>query len=319
MNILMISANDPAGMAIAFSNAINRYSEHTCRLITSEERYGFAYESDIHLPDIPAEGFAEVELLLRDADIIHFHMLSDEDTRLGPFLVRDYIKGKKIVHHHHGHPHFRANPGFYRDKYSQLQRKVVVSTPDLLQLLPEATWVPNLVPINDPLLMPHHQPDSETLMIGQSPTRKDLKNTSELIEVVAALQASNRLETAIVLNIIELMEYKTCLAEKNKCHIIFDHMQGYYGVSSLECLSQGKPVIAGLDAWNIRCIKEFTGANELPWQVATNKEELRATLHLLITDREQRLTAGHAARYFMEQYWTEQHALNVLLDIYSKL
>lgn len=48
----MITENDPAGMGIAFANAINRYTEHTCRLITTAEKYGFAYEMDIHLPDI---------------------------------------------------------------------------------------------------------------------------------------------------------------------------------------------------------------------------------------------------------------------------
>ena len=44
MNILMITANDPAGMGIAFTNAVNRYTEHTCRLITTTEMYGLDFE-----------------------------------------------------------------------------------------------------------------------------------------------------------------------------------------------------------------------------------------------------------------------------------
>ena len=39
MNIVMITDNDPAGMGIAFCNAINRYSNHTCRLITTQELF----------------------------------------------------------------------------------------------------------------------------------------------------------------------------------------------------------------------------------------------------------------------------------------
>ena len=319
MNILMLSANDPAGMGIAFKNAINLFSDHLCRLITTEEKYGFGYKKDIHLPDCAPEDFDLIEKLLTDADIIHFHILADEHMRLGPFLVKDYIKGKQIVHHHHGHPHFRANPDFYCEKYKKLQRKVLVSTPDLLKLVPEATWVPNLVPINDPLLLPSEETSSERITIGQSPTRKKLKNTNELVEVITDLQTNNRLAKDIELKIVELMDHESCLREKKKCHIIFDHMQGYYGVSSLESLSQGKPVIVGLDDWNVKCIKKFTGANELPWLIARNEKELQNVLLRLLSGPELRLTSGKQARNFMEQYWTEQHVLQVLFDVYASL
>ena len=96
MNILMITDNDPAGMGIAFTNAINRYTEHRCRLISTAEKYGFDYETDIHLPDIKDDNFDEVEALLKEADIIHFHLLRDENSHLGPLVIKDYIKGKKI-------------------------------------------------------------------------------------------------------------------------------------------------------------------------------------------------------------------------------
>src|SRR3989304_2839081 len=147
MNILMITDNDPAGMAIAFASAINRYTEHTCRSITTAEKYGFDYEKDIHLPDIEDDDFGEVEQVLKDADIIHFHVLRDENSHLGPLVIRDYIKGKKILHHHHGHPDYILNKGAYNEKYRRLGRKVIVSTPDLLKIAENATWVPNLVPL----------------------------------------------------------------------------------------------------------------------------------------------------------------------------
>ena len=50
MNILMIAINDPAGAAIAFTKAINCYTEHTCRLVTKEIRFNFMFEKDLHLP-----------------------------------------------------------------------------------------------------------------------------------------------------------------------------------------------------------------------------------------------------------------------------
>ena len=154
MKILMLTENDPAGMAIAFRNAINNYTDHSCRLVTTESRYGFNYEKDIHIPTLKAGQQDEIEQLLKDADIIHFHILFDENRKLGDIDVKDFIKGKELIHHHHGHPEFRSDPLKYEKKYRKLGRKVFVSTPDLLKLAPYASWVPNLVPIHDENLMP---------------------------------------------------------------------------------------------------------------------------------------------------------------------
>lgn len=318
MNILMITANDPAGMGIAFTNAINRYTAHTCRLITTAEKYGFGYETDIHLPDIHDDDFGEIEQLLKNADIIHFHVLNDENSHLGPLVIRDFIKGKKILHHHHGHPDYLINIDAYNEKYRRLGRRVIVSTPDLLQIAENATWVPNLVPIHDVRYQPRYEDSlpAAPLLICQAPTRKYHKHTDVFARVLAELQKKY---PAIDKVIFERLPHNECLRRKRGCHLVFDHMRGWFGISSLESLCHGKPVIAGLDDWNIRCIKEFTGMGHLPWQVARNEEELRAVLDKLITDRELRLSVGREARAFMEQHWTEQQALAVLLDVYKTL
>ncbi len=96
-------------------------------------------------------------------------------------------------------------------------------------------------------------------------------------------------------------------------------MQGYFGVSSLEALSQGTAVIAGVDNWNIKHIKEFTGAEELPWIIAGDADELEKCLIPLIKDSNLRLQAAANSRSFMENYWTEQQVLNLLLDVYESL
>ena len=110
-----------------------------------------------------------------------------------------------------------------------------------------------------------------------------------------------------------------CLRTKQHCDIHFDHMQGYYGVSSLESLSQGKPVIAGLDDWNIKCIKEFTGSNGLPWIIARCQHELEDKLEALIRDIDMRINIGTKSRNFIEEYWTEQQILESLFQAYYSL
>ena len=77
MNILMLGLNDPAGMMIAFANAINRYTEHRARSISLRTVYSVDFEYDLELPRIKDEDFSEIEHLLKTSDIFHFHMLMD--------------------------------------------------------------------------------------------------------------------------------------------------------------------------------------------------------------------------------------------------
>jgi len=318
MQILMIAENDPAGMGIAFSNAINRYSAHSCRIITIQERYGIDFESDIHVPNIKDDDFSEIEFLLKNADIIHFHMLKDENSHIGPLVIRDYIKGKEIIHHHHGHPDFLINADKYNEKYLKLKRNVIVSTPDLLKITHNSVWIPNIVPINDVQFQPRFEetlPD-DRIVVCQSPTRKFHKHTEDFLTVMAEFTKKYRnLETLI----IEKTPYFKCLDLKKRAHIIFDHMRGWFGIASLESLSQGKPVMAGLDDWNIQCIKEFTETDKLPWVIVRNTSLLRRELEKLINDRDLRQDTGIKSRRFMENHWTEQHALKILLDVYNSL
>ncbi|MBU1169628.1 MAG: glycosyltransferase family 1 protein [Proteobacteria bacterium] len=313
----MLTENDPAGMGIAFTHAINRYTDHRCRLVSCQERYGINFEKDIYAPDIKDDnGFQTLDGILKDADIFHFHILSDETMSFGSLRVKDYIKGKKIIHHHHGHPEFRANPDSFCAKYRDLGRKMLVSTPDLHRMAPESTWIPNIVPLDHPLFMPAQTRRNGKVKICQAPTRKDLKNTDDFIHVTDRLKLRlPQIERVI----IEQTQYQDCLNEKKTCHIHFDHMQGYYGVSSLESLSQGKPVIAGLDDWNTKYIKRFTGRDSLPWCIAKNREELEKTIENLVMDPYLCDDLGKQSRDFMVNVWNEKRVLDILFQVYSTL
>ena len=317
MNILMIAENDPAGTAILFAKAINRLTRHTCRLITQQIRYNHMWEKDLFVPWLNEKDWDEVEHLLKRSDLFHFHMTVDENVALGPFTPKDYLKGKIVVHHHHGHHDFRGNPEKYRAKYKELRRKaLLVSTPDLLHLLPEANWQPNLVPISEPLYLPEPEKPETPVTIAHSPTRKDLKNTDELLLVMDELSGH---EPKIELELLDNVEHTECLARKRRCHAVFDHMQGYYGVSSLEGLSQGMPVIAGLNEWCRDHMAEFSGTQKLPWVAARNKPELKSAIAALAKDLEQRKEIGLRSREFMEEHWNEEKVAQRLISFYEAL
>ena len=329
MNILMIAVNDPAGTGIAFCRAVNRLerkNRHTCRIITLETRYTHAWDKDLHVPDLigpdgDEKGLAELERLLKTSDVLHFHMTADEHLRLGPFVPADYLAGKAVVHHEHGHHDFRSNPESFRAKYRSLgRRNLLVSTPDLLRLMPEARWQPNLVPEQEPLFRPVERGWTGSLQVAHSPTRKDLKNTDELLAVVDEL---GRAGVDIRLDLIDNVPNRECLARKQQAHALFDHMQGYYGVTSLEGLSQGLAVIAGLDGWNRAHVAEFAGVSadrgELPWVLARDRAELAERLRWLAADLDRCREIGAASRRFMERCWSEAKVAGRLCDFWDAL
>lgn len=316
--ILMMAVNDPAGTAIALANAVNRFTSAQCRVITLETRYNHGWQKDLHLPDLGPEEMAEVEWLLATSDIFHFHMTADEDLRIGPFTPRDFMAGKLVVHHHHGHPDYRSDPEKYRRKYRERGRRhILVSTPDLLRHFPEALWMPNTVPLEDPLLRPMggkpRAPDEAPMLVGHSPTRKDLKNTDEFLAAMAELSARGE---PVRLDLIDDAPNVECLRRKRRCHVVFDHLQGYYGVSSLEAMAQGVPAIAGLDEWNRRRIAEFAGTEDLPW-VICKPGEIAATLEGLLRDPDRREAIGLASRAFMERSWRGKTIAQRLLGFYE--
>jgi hypothetical protein len=321
MNILMIAVNDPAGTGIGFCRAVNRLGRHHSRIVTLETRYTHSWAKDLHVPDLDEAGLAELECLLKTCDVLHFHMTADENLRLGPFLPADYLTGKAIVHHEHGHHEFRSDPERFRAKYRALRRKsLLVSTPDLKRLMPEACWQPNLVHQNEPLLRPLERDWSGVLRLAHSPTRKDLKNTAELLAVMQEQRAAG---LSLELDLIDNVPHLECLARKREAHVLFDHMQGYYGVSSLEGLSQGLAVIAGLDDWNRAHVAEFAGVPDapetLPWVLAHNPEELAARLRELAGDLPACRARGEASRRFIEDCWSEEKVAGHLCDFWDAL
>lgn len=316
MRIVMIAENDPAGVGSLLRNALHRHTDHVCRLVTTQTRYTHNWEKDLHVPLLDAAGLDELASVLETADVFHFHMLADEHMPLGPLTAAPFLPGKAIVHHHHGHHVFRANPEIFQRKYRDLGRKnLLVCTPDLLPKLPGARLQPNLVPQNAPLYLPRPRTPDGRVRLGHSPTRKDLKNTDELLAVQARLAATLPLD----LDLIDDVPHVDCLARKQACDIVFDHMQGYYGMSSLEALSQGTPTIAGLDDWNTAVIREFFGVDDLPWVVARTAGELEARLRELVASPDERRRIGRASRTFMETVWSEERLTAALCDFYAAL
>lgn len=304
----MISPNDPAGAAWRWSLALRR-AGHECRSITTAIKYNFLFPKDLHVPWLTT--YDELEEVLATADVFHFHVNTDEDTPLGPFRVRQFLSDQVVVYHHHGSP-LRDDPEGMRRRDRERGWLALVSTPDLLRLHPDAVWIPNPVPLDDPLHRPlSARARSARLRVGHSPTKTEIKNTEDFLAAAEGLDLD--------VEVIQLTRFEECLRRKRQCDLFFDHMQGYYGMSSLEAMAQGVATIAGLDDGVIGHLRAFTGADRLPWIVARTRAELREVLRRAIADPDAVREAGEASRRWMERYWDERTIARRLIGIYERL
>lgn len=87
------------------------------------------------------EFYARMLLKSRNYDIVHVHGL----VKLVPKLRKFYPK-KKIVLHYHGYD-VRSTPINERPKIEKMANYVLISTPDLKEFSPQATYIPNPIDI----------------------------------------------------------------------------------------------------------------------------------------------------------------------------
>jgi len=342
MNILNITSTDPAGSVLNFARAVNHYTPHRSRVITTHPNaYGFPADvANIY------DGGDEIEELLRQADVIHMHKVHEDFTIEVPlekrgvtrrFKIADTLKAypsKKLVGHIHGHPFERENVKENAAHYKELGIKVLCSTPDLEEMYkPEydgVEYFPNCVPVNDVRYLPRASDKpiamadgSEKLIVVQTPTHAVLKQ----VHIIRNVMSRIGVETNSFLLSVEDCAHEEALRHKRNGHVVFDHMQGYYGLSSLEGLSMGKPTVAGLSDYTQNAIRKFFNLQEsdievgwpLPWVIARDEKALENQLRMLFMSHELRETVGSYSRKFMEEVWSDRAIGQRLAAFYQSL
>lgn len=336
MLIVHVTNTDPAGSAYNFIRAINEHTPHRARLITTQQIAAFEFPKDIL--DLFDAG-DEIEALFRQADVIHFHKVNEDFSfefelahRIRRFDLKDYVKGKKIIYHVHGAPGERNFPEDVAKNYAQRNGIVLASTPDLeetyRQFYDKVAYFPNCVPINDVRYLPRatDEPitgdDGETkrYCVFQSGTHSVLKNMHVIRDVMERI--SKDLPVFFLHTSPEQIQTQDmALRHKRIAHVVFDHIEGYYGLSSLEGFSMGKPVVAGLSDYTIGAICRFFDImpHQLPWVVARDEQSVEKSIRNLINDASERSTIGLHGRSFMEKIWSDKAIAQRLIAIYEAL
>lgn len=124
--------------------------------------------------------------------------------------------------------------------------RLLVSTPDLLEIVPEAELYQQVVDTQALREIPiTANADSSVLRIAHAPTRRNAKGTDTIIRTVENLKTEGY---AIALNLIENQSPEDVLRQFSTCDIGIDQLlSGWYGKVGVELMAMGKPVLCYID------------------------------------------------------------------------
>jgi glycosyltransferase involved in cell wall biosynthesis len=314
VNILNIGYIDCAGVMSKWKNIFDKYSKHKMRNLIEVEG-GLRYDTDLF------PGDSELNKVLRETDIFIFHPVIKGGENVGS-IIEDGIDsgicridwkkvtaGKKVYAFVNGSTNLRAYVDKYTEKLQKQYEKIFVSTPDLLKLFPFAIYVP--VPL-DSLEEDKKEEkyDREFLTIYHFPTDPLIKNTQDFIEACEEIN-----NPYLSYKIVTKVPNKEVLRLKKKIRLCFDHMQGYYGVNSLEAARVGCVPLVGVTKENISLLKEYVGSSDHPFQIVRDKEELKNYIKYYLEHPKELEIDSKFCIEWMKTYWDPKLHLKKFCEV----
>jgi len=170
-----------------------------------------------------------------------------------------------------------------------------------------STYMPNIVPIWRYDYLPNVNKKNSVPVLVHSPTDFKIKNTKDLMDFPDDMPPFS----------LHLLSgrHDEVMAHKRNADISFDHLQGYYGVCTLESLSLGIPSLVGIDDYNVKLVMKTLGCDFTPF-VRVTKETLHPAIAELIVDEELRTFVGRVSREWMEKYWNDRLLVERLIAFY---
>lgn len=314
--IIQIARTNCAGAIWRIHDAINRYTDHTCRTITaSDMTNGRRFPHDVFLNQIH-----EVKHLLAKADVVHFHNWIDHEA---PEMVpyKHLLLDKRKVLQYHTEPALLQKQ-FRRDVIDRDDITTLVIAQKHLRFYPKSIPVPNLIDIWDDRLKPIERRHARLKIIY---TPSDLKsyavygNTCCGKGYPSVMPVLKRLrdEKLIDYEVITDKTWEELMPIKRQADICIDEcVTGGYHLCSLEALSQGLATIAWLDDQTQQAIHRIVGKEtRLPW-INVQQHDLEARLRELIKNPVAVAQKGEESRRWIEENWNPKVLVHHFLNAY---
>jgi glycosyl transferase family 1 len=194
----------------------------------------------------------------------------------------------------------------------ELATGTFVSTPDLLEFLPDSVLLPQPIPIRQfsGRTPPAEEADgSRPIRVVHAPSDRMIKGTSHVIAAISALQARG---LAIELVLLERMRHDDAMNTCAAADIAIDQvLLGSHGQFSAEMMALGKPVICFIRDDLRRHYPE-----DLPI-ISADPETLEAALLSLIETRAEWRTLGEAGRRYAARVHDSVAVAERVLEYYG--
>ena len=323
MNVVFIICTPLAGAPIRIANALNAYTDYKIRVINLNPSH---YGDRVFPEDLSWQKDKEECIeLIKSADILHFHHFFDVESENNPFGInfRKFAPKAKIVRHFHtdlNQLSFWINiPAsvITGDPYPKL---VIPHYPERTFL--DAFVVPNIIPINDDILLPKDVNNNPLKVFYSASslgsmwiTRWNTKGYPEILKKFENLKKKNKFDFSVVTN----TPYTECQKIKQESDIVIgDITSGSYHLTDLESLSMGKPTFTYLDSRIQLTLTTLLGCTDLPF-VNTRIEEIDLPFLELLRNKELQREVGKFSRHWIEKYYNEQKLVKFYEEAYEKL
>ena len=242
MYVVMLSLKDYAGSGWKIADAINQTGQHKVFHATRVP-HQFGYPSDAVLEE---GGRLAITRAIKRADIVHFK--GDEPPTADWWGVHIPKGLPRIVSV--GGSSFRRLPGGVKCKVAMGHYPLSVYvaeadirtalTPDLNYPDFRGTYTQQCIDANR---QPYLWKRAQKVIISHSPSVRSKKGTEMIIEAVRRLQDEG---FRVELDIIEGVSNAECVQRKRRATLFIDQISdtGYYGISALEAMQFGVPVMA---------------------------------------------------------------------------
>lgn len=324
-SVVHVNTNgDPAGVSWLLHDAMVRHG-YKSRHIVSADRH-------IHLlqqnKDIVAEHKLDMTYqIINSADVLHFNNSMEDSMRRHngqikeELLLTKYVKKPFILHNHGGAILLNPEPQLRKAKSYGQKFIYAVCSPLTKHILPNAVWLPNIVPLDNPLYKPVERSYDGTIKICQkffSPDVTPWKGTAVLQNTINEW-LNQRYNFPVRFDTFTMMDVRECLGKSADHHICIDNItQGFIGMSGWESLAKGQVVIARLDPL-VRRYYGLLGKGSCPIINVSGMDELAFVLRRFCEDRNFLKKKCAESRAWMEKYYNEERILRIYSNLYEHL
>ena len=241
--------------------------------------------------------------LIKECDILHYHGQAVSHG-YRDLVMWSGIMGKPVILHHHGS---EIRNKEYPKFASQLVKYRYVSTPDLLEFVPDAEWLPN--PTNLKNLKYSETNILGPLRIMHAPTNRDVKNTAAIEAAISKVKNDG---LNVQFTLVENIKHSDLISQISKHDLIIDWLNpkfGIYGVFSIESMALGRTVICSL---NDSLYEKFN----LPI-ISINPDNLADKITELYNNRNILLEIGKASHNFVHKNHNPIESAKIVIERYK--